>query len=472
MLQIERRQANLAYYLASQHRRKLLGFHAKGARYQHGHVRRNYASKFHSNQINMKLHQTLGFYIPAFLHLQVETDRRIDAVNGTEDERTLFHELIHFLQDVTTTYGIINICRTVDVLKDQNRILIESKRTGEIEIPVPHTRYGAAIAANKDLASIYEGDTAARFFQLPTWDTIAAYAKDKMPVILPNGKQVQVPYIEFSHSSIPGAQYQFGSMAVMESMANLLEDEAYRRQSPLLSFPYDTAQLLVSHIYPSLADNRRAIAEICEASLMYYTPGAAFVEAVEQMKKDGFQYQRPDDAYRYVLRHFKMDPGGEAIDEFSNKSALAAKQFDDLFTVPPLSTERWASSVINNGQAFRLKGTTLTSHLWGNQKAIWTLISQIGCPLMFNRKQEAWQQKTGALFTSAAFPAILSIFELLSSGKACCGLQDFCRSTGKVVVDESCDTAPWSRAKDGKHCNFSAIWKMWGLEGVVVKQSH
>lgn len=51
----------------------------------------------------MKLRKDLGFYVPAFFMIQVDVDKPIDEIIGTENERVFAHELIHFLQDVSTT---------------------------------------------------------------------------------------------------------------------------------------------------------------------------------------------------------------------------------------------------------------------------------------------------------------------------------------------------------------------------------
>jgi hypothetical protein len=422
----------------------------------------------------MKLNKLLGFYTPAFLFLKVNTNRKLDAVIGTEDERTLFHELIHFLQDVTTTYGIANIASTVDVLKDQNRILRQAAVNGSVSVPVNYGLYGPAISANKDLFSIYCGHSAADgdYCEFLPNTTITGYAKHTESVTLPGGRQVEVPYIEITHSGKSAASRQFGAMAIMESMANLIEDETYDRQSTYLTFPYDSAEMLALHIHPQLDGSRKAISEVCEAALMYYMPGAVFVEALEKMKATGFKYIEADDAYRFVLNNFGMERDTRVLEEFMDKSQVAERQLDDVFTVSPLSDEKWASGVIRNGRVFRLKGQSLTSILCGNRQAIWGLLSSIGCPLMFNEKFEVWHERAPkALLTPAAFPALYSIFNLLNYGCVACGVQDFCRSTGTVLVDDTCQTAPWTRAKAGKtkHCNYAAIWRMWGLENINIQ---
>lgn len=51
----------------------------------------------------MKLNGDLGFYVPAFFMMKVDVDLPIEKIIGTVNERVFAHELIHFLQDVSTT---------------------------------------------------------------------------------------------------------------------------------------------------------------------------------------------------------------------------------------------------------------------------------------------------------------------------------------------------------------------------------
>lgn len=67
----------------------------------------------------MKIYSNEGVYFPSFFRIKINKEKNID--------RILFHELVHFLQDVSTTFGLINISNTVDRIKDLNKIAIDKK---------------------------------------------------------------------------------------------------------------------------------------------------------------------------------------------------------------------------------------------------------------------------------------------------------------------------------------------------------
>jgi len=67
---------------------------------------------------------TLGYYEPGFLHLKVNINEDITDLNKLIWNpakkslfSTIFHEYIHFLQEVTSTYGLMNCIIYIDFVK-------------------------------------------------------------------------------------------------------------------------------------------------------------------------------------------------------------------------------------------------------------------------------------------------------------------------------------------------------------------
>ena len=58
-----------------------------------------------------RLKTLLGYYIPTFFEMQVDStdDNMIISKMSDIDATILFHEYIHFLQDFTTYYGLNNL---------------------------------------------------------------------------------------------------------------------------------------------------------------------------------------------------------------------------------------------------------------------------------------------------------------------------------------------------------------------------
>jgi len=243
----------------------------------------------------MKLNKQLGYYIPSFFLLNINTDKEITNLINTDIERTLVHELVHFLQDICTTYGLINICHTIDIIKDQNHIL--RSKSQPIEVPLNGGDYSEKTMINKDLFAIYIGDDGHKYTNFPKNIKITSVniTPEKIEHI-----DFDINYIEidfsFTEKDIKKKTFHFGSFSLLESMANLIEKEIYGEDSTKKSFPYDTAQLVAEYIYPNISGNNIAIAELCEASLMTYHPADAFIKTLSKMRKEKFIYNNLNDA--------------------------------------------------------------------------------------------------------------------------------------------------------------------------------
>ena len=61
--------------------------------------------------MSRKLHKILGYYVPAFFEMHVDTDADDLTINKLKpfEMTVLFHEYIHFLQDFATYYGLNRI---------------------------------------------------------------------------------------------------------------------------------------------------------------------------------------------------------------------------------------------------------------------------------------------------------------------------------------------------------------------------
>ena len=88
------------------------------------------------------LKTTLGYYIPTFFEMHVAThdDNMIINQMSDGDATVLFHEYIHFLQDITTYYGLNNLYVQSEYLHS-----VVNRVKGNLQFQVPYM-----IRDNKD----------------------------------------------------------------------------------------------------------------------------------------------------------------------------------------------------------------------------------------------------------------------------------------------------------------------------------
>lgn len=421
----------------------------------------------------MRLYKDLGFYIPAFFLMQVDTDKSIENVNNTGEERIFSHELIHFLQDVSTTYGLINISQYVDAIKSQNKTLINAKHA--ICLPLTASQLSDSVMANTDLFSIYAGDGASEFEELHTTHKIIDIIEEQNEIESVS-HQIKSFKLKYASEVIDAPlEFYFGSMTIYESMADLIENELYPSEERKRNFPYDTAIMLAEFLHPEISKNKLAISEICEASLMFYNPAEIFIETLRTLKSKNIKFQDGNKYYEFVLSNYTLE-GTPIKDQFIKDSIQAENQLDDLFTVTPFKEEKWASSIVAKAREMRKNGISISSQLWcQNQdeaiKKLFDLVNHIGIPIIFNKNFSAWVGPSAEnLYTPLMYPAILSFYEIIKGLRHDCFLQKHCENENSSCnPDDNCQTAPWIRSNYQVNCYFSQIWKMWGLAHVQIK---
>src|SRR5260221_14717441 len=76
------------------------------------------------------LETVMGFYAPSFFRMYINTDESLENMDAwsIQTSAAFLHEYVHYLQDLTTTYGLMNISYIVDFIKT----VTYNQRTGEV----------------------------------------------------------------------------------------------------------------------------------------------------------------------------------------------------------------------------------------------------------------------------------------------------------------------------------------------------
>ena len=157
----------------------------------------------------------LGYYIPSFFEMHVNTycdDLTINKL-PLKDMTVLFHEYIHFLQDFTTYYGLNAIYTYSEYLHSVvNRIY--GIKTKGFPVPFNITDNTDNVLLNKQILNFTQGDT----------EECSPFNVDEVEEdvdeLLPNAFMKNVPNVILN---LNGDLRVFGAIAIMESMAYLME---------------------------------------------------------------------------------------------------------------------------------------------------------------------------------------------------------------------------------------------------------
>jgi len=441
--------------------------------------------------------QKLGdnYYTPAFFRMKVGSKASFRDLNKVEERVFMyyFHEYIHFLQDVTTTYGLMNISNTNYYIRDAVYSIEhgKSKLFGYPHVVKPK---GDSGYLNHRMWRVYTGAPIEPMREKVTLDNV------EVSTVTIAKQNVDVTFIDITDVKT-GQQDRivFGAAIMSEGMAYMMEhyvyEPVYKKYGQpypgVPDYPYNICQKLAERNYPEIAQWPVVLVALCDLSLMNYNPGLMYVRLIEHLREIKLhercaQYQKIDDFVSFIYLEGLQFLKGHQHD-FDTMQKYVASEMKEYFKCKEFEgNNRWIDHVFNKGAEFRKKVPQfmIDIMLYGCGKSAQQnqcfaiLFKQMGSPLVFNDANEATINPPEGFDTSNYIPelfwAIQQMFWMFQNGKKNlpCQLKNHClisQPKGAAVVDSRCDTAPWSRCLDKQLCPFAVMWRHWGLTGYAPK---
>lgn len=420
-----------------------------------------------------KLEQTLGFYTPAFFKIYIKTVNPIDPKQLSEKEQATFiHEYTHFIQDFTTLYGLSNILNIFDTLR-----LFVNQIYNTRKIQLPLVCLHPTLSLNSEIRSrswgshlSYNPIMSVKNVQIEK-TPFPSHVVNEHPQ-LANFRRV-VMEIKTHNQCV---KIEFGSLAIMESMAHLMEKfltPKYVTQSP--DYPYNIAQKLVSHICPQLSDDEIIFA-LCDIALQTSMPGVAFLEMLQIIhnKKTPEPIYNADDVYGCFNEQFNI---WHNATEIENVVYQAKEHLSTLVQGPiGFQYQKWVDNIINKAIELRTRRPAFLLDIirGGNiqhNTVFWNFVNEIGTPLLTNSVGVMTKIPMSGIGFSPInvdvefFQAIDYIFSLFSQGRIECPLQNWCETSG-ISIDANCIINPPAHSdltKYTRFCPVGALWHQWNL---------
>ena len=246
-----------------------------------------------------KLNTTLGSYLPSFFMMEVDFPFSSKDFTAPFDEKwiSIFtHEYIHFLQDITTFVGLNNAFVYSEHIHGLVNGIYQHPK-GNLTVPVSIPSNYANIELNQfvnteGIGTLKEVD---EFF-------LVKIKRKRKKVPFQNDLVKKLTNVILK--SAKGDKVVFGSRAIMESMAYMMERMITRGSVPVPDYPYNAAEMVVDYIYPEFGKDKLNIIALCDASMQFSEPGKIFIQTLEVFKSLRFI---PDNANQ-VIDHFYSTP--------------------------------------------------------------------------------------------------------------------------------------------------------------------
>jgi hypothetical protein len=434
------------------------------------------------------------YYRPAFFKMKIDLHTDLSNLNEISDGAfsLYLHEYIHFIQDISTIYGLMNISTINYYLQDcAHRIHKEGLKEFQVPFSLRNDKDDFGFN-NFQLRPIYIGspiNPKHTFISIDSYQLINnKFGSGELDIV----QEVLVYFTNNESSDLQS--FKLGGNHITEGMAFLCESYIY---SDILSqqghtitadeYPYKVVKKLAEQIYPELSNYDILIIAICDNSLMTYHPGLSYVRLLEELKRIDFinRYSENEEIitelYKIAIPFLK----GNHYD-FNIILDTVRSEIKKSFKVEHFEgNNQWIDIIFDRIKAFREKrpeflidiillGDPKKNELFGAFHKL------IGSPLVINADYEGTISiPTGfdpKNFHPYLFWAINQLLRIFSDNKPTpCELIDYCKKSKvvdeKIIIDDRCYNSPWKRYNDDNLCPMGIMWKHWSLAGFEPKKN-
>jgi hypothetical protein len=411
---------------------------------------------------NKFLNDIRGSYQPGFMQIRLK-----ESYNGnleelsTSDLGTFLHEYIHYLQNVSTPWGLFSSMVMYNKMVDTYSYI--QSTTGPIHLPVniPNSK---TLEIKIKILSLGNGDN-------PLLNSFCNKVDRSKPIIWKrNCETVCTNNIETILLTVPiidgtSRLIRLGAYIIKESMAALyqmqIDSSASHAENDL---PYNLIKIMAEQKFPKIAGDDVKLITICYISLFSLSPAVTLIEQLD------FANQHPFYSAKKLFDHFMNE---STINTNQEQSIPVTVFFDDLIEKFKLILSKaiqvkldYISEILN-----RIKPSKgfipILSILYSGTLTvdkIRTLVDFLGMPYIYTDMGESHYPKSvkNENEESSDMIALIghsSLFNFLVYPNAykCCPLKLICMK-GNIEKDE-CFEKPWA----GNRCPMTIMGDLLGL---------
>lgn len=421
-----------------------------------------------------------GHYMPAFFKLAMFNDADFSKINNWDEipVALFFHEYIHFLQDISTIYGLNNIIRIGEII--QEAIAGFKSGNANFEVPLVFDRENINTRDIDVVLGGYRGEIDLEI-TIRSVELVNKYPVNESLTYF-------VPKVIINYND--DNKIDFGSHAIMESMAYIAEQYVSRNDLNAAQYPYHIAKILADFECPGFSDEILNVYVLCDLSLMHSEPGAAFLRYLAKIKKSGHQFSSPEMIYKFFDdERFTID---DHLDGFKEKELDRLEMYLNLASralfyisgyfqhIQQHPNVEYLKHQLNVVSGYRMYDPSfmlniLKDRKFYDNKQLMKLISLLGSPLLvdLNGNTSFLPPLNTDIQADMEIPWMMTQFlSDISGNSSNCKALSVCRraedrfSLGEYT-NEHCYENPWKRAQQLPECSYGKLLKLWGINAKI-----
>jgi len=414
-----------------------------------------------------------GDYIPSYFEIVIDTSENLNSLTELSPftQGLYYHEYCHFIQDVTTTFGIMKTWNVYDRLRQF--IFSVQQQTGVINIPLDNEESQRQQHYLNFIQTLIGSQKVINHLIDDKFEIIDVNLVDDPAIneLIP-GLNAQHVHLTLRQDNLPDKHYRFGERAISEGMVYLIESKFYLLPKPL-KYPYLVASDLAKFIHPAIADSPELLFSLCDISLMHPMPGWAFVYILRRMKEEELV---PDSGKTLIdfgyIEYGKL--GWDIAGQVSKAIESTLHVIQELYGHDHFAkTLEWFKVIIIRGYSIRRENPYFFLDIFLDNQSLGNTFTYVwhnlGGPHCINRNFERSMRMPAGMedAITQVHPQHLRIswqlIHFLSNGKIDCKLLNICRHSDPDLTDDRCIDHPWTRISDAMGCPFIAAWTIYGF---------
>ncbi len=423
------------------------------------------------------------YYKPSFFNMKIDLPIELDNLNDIPVGAMglYYHEYIHFIQDISTIYGLMNISTINYYIQSCAHYIEKNKNIKEFDVP---------IELEKIIDRNIENDKGLlNFYLRPIYIGSSIKVKSKYisdfnyyfePFEFDKDKFIDKVMISFTDVETKlKKEFCFGGNHITEGMAYLCEQYNYSDILPKADeYPYLIVQKIIEKDYPEIINDKILIIALCDISLMTYHPAYNFIKLVKFIKQIDIEKNNYSIEEIYSLCHSHIK--GNHVDfsilveniKIEIKRNFNAIYFNDITD--------WIDIIFDRIKIFRTEIPSfiidLVYHGKPTENSFFIKFhTSMGSPLVLNADDFGTISlpfnfnPTTNNYNPGIFLAISQVLKIFYQSKpTSCDLKEYCLKSKSqdpnLNVDAKCDTSPWEKAREKDLCPVGQIWHHWALK--------
>jgi len=401
-----------------------------------------------------------GAFQPHFFSIFINGEFNIKFENAnTSDLGTFVHEYVHYLQNISTVFGLRSSSVFYNYLIDIKKHFTSNSK---IKLPLEGVEHSTDTIESLRLLEAFNGTT--QSFN-PVYDEMY----HSLETIKINNNEYKIVKLNFSYKNDKPKSITLGNLCVKEGMSRLCQLQ-FDSKANHNTFPYCAVELITKEINPQLLKDKRKLISLCLLSLNSqncgYTLYELLINSIDDTSTNGLElYQKLskkttifdgkktktlDEVLLTSTKNFKKllqlncNSKLDYINRIFENIELSISK-----NVPPLLTILYNDELDKFSKLYSAVGFYGLPHIYTNVGINIYPYNEVGEDLAFEFIELLGQQ--------------IVIKRITSKDNKVCPNITKCQSdtSGKFEINDSCYEKQWTREEK---CPFTIVSNYWELD--------